>query len=96
MTAIMRPAMPKSKAENHKEAIMSAVEDETESEAIAEAAKAAQQIRVADRIVRPEDLSAQVEKALDGAAERFHLKFDDGSELYLATTGGILTATVSK
>jgi hypothetical protein len=88
--------MPKSKAENHKEAIMSAVEDETESEAIAEAAKAAQQIRVADRIVRPEDLSAQVEKALDGAAERFHLKFDDGSELYLATTGGILTATVSK
>ena len=88
--------MPKSKAENHKEVIMSAVEDETESEAIAEAAEAAQGIRVGERIVRPEDLSTQVEKALDGAGERFQLKFDDGSELYLATTGGILTATVSK
>jgi len=88
--------MPKSKAENHKEVIMSAVEDETESEAIAEAAKAAQRIRAGERSVRPEDLSAQVEKALDGAGERFHLKFDDGSELFLATTGGILTATVSK
>jgi hypothetical protein len=88
--------MPKSKAENYKEAIMSAVEHETESEAIAEAAKAAQRIRVAERIVRPEDLSMQVEKALEGTPERFHLKFDDGSELFLATTGGILTATVSK
>lgn len=88
--------MPKSKAENHKEAIMSAVEDETESEAIAAAAKAAQGIRVAERTIRPEDLSAQVEKALDGAGERFQLKFDDGSELFLSTTGGILTATVSK
>ena len=88
--------MPKSKAENHKEVIMSAVEDETESEAIAEAAKAAQRIRVGERIVRPEDLSTQVEKALDGAGERFQLKFDDGSELFLATAGGILTATVSK
>jgi hypothetical protein len=88
--------MPKSKAENHKEAIMSAVEDETEAEAIAAAAKAAQQIRVAERTLRPEDLGTRVEKALDGAAERFHLKFDDGSELYLVTTGGILTATVSK
>jgi hypothetical protein len=75
---------------------VSAVEDETESEAIAEAAKAAQSIRFAERIVLPDDLSRQVEKALDGAGERFHLKFDDGSELYLATTGGILTATVSK
>lgn len=88
--------MPKSKAENHKEAIMSAVEDETESEAIAAAAKAAQQIRVAERIVRPEDLSTRVEKALEGPGERFHMKFDDGSDLYLSTTGGILTATVSK
>ena len=88
--------MPKSKAENHKEAIMSGVEDETESEAIAAAAKAAQQIRVAERTIRPEDLSTLVEKALDNPGGRFHLKFDDGSELYLATTGGILTATVSK
>ena len=88
--------MPKSKAENHKEAIMSAVEDETESEAIAEAAKAANHICVDEKVVRPADLSKRVEQALDGAGERFHLKFDDGSELYLATTGGILTATVSK
>jgi hypothetical protein len=75
---------------------MSAVEDETDNQVIAEAATAANHICVDERLVRPEDLSARVEHALDGAGERFHLKFDDGSDLYLATTGGILTATVSK
>jgi len=88
--------MPKSKAESYKEAIMSAVEEETDNQVIAEAAKAANHISVGERPVRPEDLSTKVEQALDGAGERFHLKFDDGSDLYLATTGGILTATVSK
>lgn len=92
--------MPKSKAEDHKEAIMSAVEEETDKEAIAEAAKAASHIyvdeRPVERPVRPEDLSTQIEQALDGAAKRFHLKFGDGSELFLSTSGGILTATVSK
>lgn len=87
--------MPKSKAENYKEAIMSAVEDETDKEAIADAAKAAQHICV-KRLVRPEDLSTQVEQALDGAGESFHLKFDDGSDLYISTSSGILMATVSK
>lgn len=92
--------MPKSKAESYKEAIMSAVEDETDNQVIAEAATAANHIcvdeRPVERPVRPEDLSARVEQALDGAGQRFHLKFDDGSDLYLSTTGGILTATVSK
>ncbi len=79
---------------------MSAVEEETDKEAIAEAAKAANHIYVDERSVerplRSEDLATQVAQALDGAAKRFHLKFDDGSDLYLSTTGGILTATVSK
>ena len=88
--------MPKSKAESYKEAIMSAVEDETDTEVIAEAATAANHICVDERLVRPEDLSTKVEQALDGKGERFHLKFDDGSDLYLSTMGGILTATVSK
>jgi hypothetical protein len=87
--------MPKSKAENHKEAIMSSVEDETESEAIAAAAKAARSISV-ERVVRPEELSTLVEKALDGSGEPFRLTFDDDSCLYLSTKQGILTATVSK
>ena len=87
--------MPKSKAENHKEAIMSSVEEETETEAIAAAAKAAKEISV-ERVVRPDELSALVEKALNGAGEPFRLTFDDGSSLYLSTKQGILTATVSK
>jgi hypothetical protein len=36
-----------------------------------------------------------VEQALDGAGEPFRLTFDDGSSLYLSTSEGILTATVS-
>ena len=87
--------MPKSKAESHKEAIMSSVEDETEKEALAAAAKAARRISV-ERIVRPEELSALVEKALDGSGEPFRLTFDDDSSLYLTTKEGIITATVSK
>jgi hypothetical protein len=88
-------AMPKSKAESYKEVIMSSVEEETEDEAIADAAKAAAQIYVG-RAVRPEELSRLVEKTLDAGGESFRLKFDDGSSLYLSTNGGILTATVSK
>jgi hypothetical protein len=87
--------MPKSKAEDYKEVIMSSVEEETETEAIADAAKAAAQIYV-ERVVRAEELSRLVAKALDGAGESFRLKFDDGSILYLSTNGGILVATVSK
>jgi len=87
--------MPKSKAESYKEEIMSAVEDETETESIADAAKAAKHIHC-ERLVRPEELSALVEKALDGAGESFRLTFDDDSRLYLTTSNGILTATVSK
>lgn len=87
--------MPKSKAESHKEAIMSSVEDETENEAIAAAAKAARSIAV-ERAVRPQELPALVEKALDGSGEPFRLTFDDDSCLYLTTKQGILTATVSK
>lgn len=88
-------AMPKSKAENYKEVIMSSVEEETETEAISDAGKAAAQIYV-ERIVRPEELSRLVAQALDGAGESFRLKFDDDSSLYLSTRGGILIATVSK
>lgn len=87
--------MPKSKAESYKESIMAAVEEETEDEAIAEAAKAAQNISV-EQAVRPADLSSLVEKALDGGGEPFRLKFDDGSILYLTTSDGALKATVSK
>jgi hypothetical protein len=87
--------MPKSKAENHKEVIMAAVEEETENEAIAEAAKAATNIYAEERLVRAEELSNLVEKALSGTAGSFRLKFEDGSNLYLSTSGGILTATVS-
>ena len=88
--------MPKSKAENHKEAIMAAVEDETESEAIADAAKAAKNIYADERAVRADELTRLVEKALDGSGQSFCLKFDDDSNLYLGTKSGILTATVSK
>jgi hypothetical protein len=87
--------MPKSKAESYKEVIMAAVEEETESEAIADAAQAASQVYI-ERPVRPQELGALVEKALSGSAEAFHLKFDDDSDLYLSTADGILTATVSE
>jgi hypothetical protein len=88
--------MPKSKAESHKEAIMAAVEEETESEAIAAAAKEATQINVEQRPVPAEKLSEMVEKALDDGGGPFRLQFGDGSNLYLSTSGGTLTATVSK
>jgi hypothetical protein len=88
--------MPKSKAEEFKEAIMAAVEDETENEVIADAVKVATNIYVDQRLVRAEELSTLVEKALDGSGEPFRLMFGDGSSLYLATSGGILKATVSK
>jgi hypothetical protein len=88
--------MPKSKAESHKEAIMAAVEEEIESEAIAAAARAATQIYVEKRAVPAEQLSELVEKALDDSGGPFRLQFGDGSNLYLSTSGGTLTATVSK
>jgi hypothetical protein len=91
-----RGPMPKSKAESHKKVIMAAVEDETENQAIADAAKAATHIYAGQGAVRAAELSPLVEKALDGSGETFRLKFDDGSSLYLSTTEGILTATVSK
>lgn len=87
--------MPKSKAENFKEVIMSSVEEETEAEAIADAAKASSEIYV-ERVVRPDELSKLVEKALNGTGDSFRLKFDDDSTLFLSTREGILTATVSK
>ncbi len=86
----------KSKAEGYKETIMSAVQDETETPAIADAARAATSIYCAEKLVRPEELSTLVDQALDGAGEPFRLAFDDGSCLYLTTNEGILTATVSK
>jgi hypothetical protein len=88
--------MPKSKAEEFKEAIMAAVEDETEDEAIADAVKVATNIYVEQRLVRAEELSTLMGKALDGSGESFRLMFDDDSNLYLSTSGGILKATVSK
>jgi hypothetical protein len=88
--------MPKSKAEGFKEAIMAAVEEETENEAIADAVKVATNIYVEQRLVRAEEVSTLVEKVLDGSGESFRLMFDDGSNLYLSTSGGILEATVSK
>ncbi len=87
---------PKSKAEDHKESIISSVQEETEGEAIADAARAAKHIYYAEKLVRPEELSTLVEQALDGAGEPFRLTFDDGSSLYLTTSEGMLTATVSK
>jgi uncharacterized protein (DUF2336 family) len=90
-----RKPVAKSKAESFKETIMSALEDETENEAIADAGKAAARIYV-ERAIRPQELSKLVEEALEGNGERFRLNFDDDSSLYLSTTGGILTATVSK
>jgi hypothetical protein len=87
---------PKSKAEDHKEVIMSSVEEQTEIPAIADAANAATHIYQAERPVRPEELSTLVGQALDGAGEPFRLTFDDNSSLYLTTSAGILTATVSK
>ena len=89
-------ATPKSKAEDYKEVIMSSVEEQTESPAIADAARAAINIYYAEKLVRPEELSTLVGQALDGAGEPFRLTFDDGSSLYLTTSEGILTATVSK
>ncbi len=90
-----RNTLAKSKAESFKEAIMSALEDETEDEAIGDAGKAAARIYV-ERAIRPQELSKLVEQALDGGGERFRLSFDDDSNLYLSTSGGMLTATVSK
>ena len=88
--------MRKSKAESHKEAIMAAVEEETESEAIAAAATAATQINVEQRAVPAKELSDLVEKALNEGGGPFRLQFEDGSNLYLSTDDGTLTATVSK
>jgi hypothetical protein len=87
---------PKSKAEGHKEVIMSSVQEQTESPVIADAARAATHIYYAKQLVRPEELSTLVGQALDGAGEPFRLTFDDDSTLYLTTSDGILTATVSK
>jgi hypothetical protein len=86
---------PKSKAEGYKEGIMSSVQEQTEIPAIADAARAATHIYYAEKLIRPEELSDLVEQALDGAGEPFRLTFDDGSSLYLSTSEGILTATVS-
>ena len=88
--------MPKSKAESHKEAIMAAVEEETENEAIAAAARAATQIYLEQRSIPAGELSELVEKALEDGGGPFRLKFDDGSNLYLSSNAGTLTATVSK
>jgi len=87
---------PKSKAEGHKESIMSAVQEQTDGEAIADAARDATHIHYAKHLVRPEELRTLVGQALDGAGEPFRLTFDDGSTLYLTTSEGMLTATVSK
>jgi hypothetical protein len=87
---------PKSKAEDHKESIMSSVQEQTEGPAIADAARAATHIYYAKRLVRPEELSTLVGQSLDGAGEPFRLTFDDGSSLHLTTSNGMLTATVSK
>ena len=87
---------PKSKAEDHKEVIMSSIQEQTESEAIADAARAATHIYYSKQPVQPEELSTLVGQALDGAGEPFVLTFDDDSSLYLTTSEGILTATVSK
>jgi len=87
---------PKSKAEDHKEVIMSSVQEQTESPAITDAARAATHVYCAEKLVRPEELSTLVGQALDGAGEPFRLTFDDDSSLYLTTSTGILTATVSK
>ena len=59
---------------------MAAVEEETESEAIAAAAKEATQINVEQRVVPAEKLSEMVEKALDDGGGPFRLQFGDGSE----------------
>jgi hypothetical protein len=87
---------PKSKAEDHKEAILSSIQEQTENEAIADAARAATHIYRAEQLVRPAELSALVGQALEGAGEPFVLTFDDDSTLYLTTSEGIFTATVSK
>ena len=88
--------MPKSKAESYKEVIMAAIEDETETQAIADAANSAKDIRVSEQgVVKAEELSGLVEKTLEGSGETFCLRFDDDSNLYLSTKGGILTVTVS-
>jgi hypothetical protein len=87
---------PKSKAEDHKEAIMSSVQERTESQAFADAARAAKHIYYAKKLVRPEELGTLVGQALDGAGEPFRLTFDDDSSLFLTTSNGILIATVSK
>jgi hypothetical protein len=92
----MKADSKKSKAEGYKETIMSAVEEQTESPAIDDAARAATSIYRAEKLVHPEQLSTLVDQALDGAGEPFRLAFDDGSFLYLTTNEGILTATVSK
>jgi hypothetical protein len=86
---------PKSKAEDHKEAILSSIQEQTESEAIADAARAATHIYRAKQVVRSDELSTLVGQALDGHGEPFVLTFDDDSSLFLTTSEGILTATVS-
>ena len=89
--------MPKSKAESHKEAIMAAGRrGPRASEALAAAAKEATRIDVEQRVVPAEKLSEMVEKALDDGGGPFRLQFGDGSNLYLSTSGGTLTATVEK
>jgi hypothetical protein len=87
---------PESKAEGYKEAIMSSIQEQTETPTIADAAKAATKVYYAGKVIRPEELGTLLGQALDGAGQPFRLTFDDGSNLYLTTSEGILTATVSK
>ena len=75
---------------------MAAVEEETENEAIAAAAKAATRVYAEQRHIQADELSNLVEKALHASGGPFRLQFDDGSSLYLSTAEGILTATVSR
>jgi hypothetical protein len=87
---------PESKAEAYKESIMSSIQEQTETPTVADAARAATNIYRAEKLIRPEELDTLLGQALDGAGEPFRLTFDDGSSLYLTTSEGILTATVSK
>ena len=86
----------KSKAEDRKEAILTAIEDHTLTPVLADAAKAAEQVYCAGKLIRSEELGTLLDQALETSGEPFLLTFDDGSSLYLTTTEGMLTATVSK
>ena len=96
LLAIVRLHSPSQKRKTARKRIITAIEDRTLSPVLAETARTATHIYYAEKLIRPEELGILLDQALGGSGEPFRLTFDDGSSLFLTTSEGLLTVTVSK